>query len=180
MKRGRGSEVSVQPEGVVCGARHHSHPLVLAHPLLKEVGLSLQRDVLHEVKRVLHQVDLHTERGSVLGRRGGGAKGGASAPALFRPASFSGTAPPEDHSPSGGWAAALGPHDWPRSVPLRVSSSQSLDGVVRPPPFTRWSRSPAQSPGGCWLPWRSPAPASGGRPQTGCIASSGHSSSRSV
>lgn len=55
------SEVSVQPEGVVRGRRHHAHPLVLAHPLLKEVGLSLQGDVLHEVKRVLHSVDLHTE-----------------------------------------------------------------------------------------------------------------------
>lgn len=53
------SKVCVQPEGVVRGARHHTHPLVLAHSLLKEVGLSLQRDVLHEVKGVLHPVDLH-------------------------------------------------------------------------------------------------------------------------
>lgn len=52
------SEVSIQPERVVCGARHHAHPLVLAYPLLKEVGLSLQRDVLHEVEGVLHPVDL--------------------------------------------------------------------------------------------------------------------------
>lgn len=54
----RSSEVGVQPEGVVCGAGHHAHPLVLAHTLLKEVGLSLQRDVLHEVEGVLHPVDL--------------------------------------------------------------------------------------------------------------------------
>lgn len=53
------SKVSVQPERVVRGARHHTHSLVLAHPLLKEVGLSLQRDVLHEVKGVLRPVDLH-------------------------------------------------------------------------------------------------------------------------
>lgn len=62
---GRGSEVCVQPEGVVCGARHHAHPLVLAHTLLKEVGLSLQRDVLHEVEGVLHPVDLQTHRPQV-------------------------------------------------------------------------------------------------------------------
>ena len=55
------SEVGVQPEGVVGGARHHAHPLVLAHSLLEEVGLALQRDVLHEVKGVLHAVDLHTD-----------------------------------------------------------------------------------------------------------------------
>ncbi len=58
---GRSSEVGIQPEGVVCGAGHDAHPLVLAHPLLKEVGLSLQRDVLHEVEGVLHPVDLHTQ-----------------------------------------------------------------------------------------------------------------------
>ena len=62
--RGRGhSEVGVQSEGVVRGARHHAHPLVLADPLLKEVGLSLQRDVLHEVEGVLHPVDLQRTTG---------------------------------------------------------------------------------------------------------------------
>lgn len=55
------SEVGVQPERIVCGARHHTHPLVLAHPLLKEVGLSLQRDVLHEVEGILHPEDLQRQ-----------------------------------------------------------------------------------------------------------------------
>lgn len=38
----RALEVSIQPEGVVCSARHHTHPLVLPYPLLKEVSLALQ------------------------------------------------------------------------------------------------------------------------------------------
>ena len=54
----RALEVSIQPEGVGCGARHHTHPLVLPYPLLKEVSLALQRNVLHEVKWILHSVDL--------------------------------------------------------------------------------------------------------------------------
>ena len=62
----RSSEVCVQPEGVVCGAGHHAHPLVLAHTLLKEVGLSLQRDVLHEVEGVLHPVDLQRHKSLVF------------------------------------------------------------------------------------------------------------------
>lgn len=61
----RSSEVCVQPEGVVRGAGHHAHPLVLAHALLKEVGLSLQRDVLHEVEGVLHPVELQ-RHGQIL------------------------------------------------------------------------------------------------------------------
>lgn len=46
---------------------------------------------------------------------------------LFRPASIcAAAAPSEDHSSSNqSSAAALSPHDWLRSVPLRVSSSQS-------------------------------------------------------
>ena len=60
------SEVSVEPEGVVGGAGHDAHPLVLAHALLEEVGLSLQRDVLHEVEGVLHPVDLQRADISLL------------------------------------------------------------------------------------------------------------------
>lgn len=51
-------EVSIKPEGVVCGPRHNSHALVLSHSLLKEVGLSLQGNVLHEVKWILYSIDL--------------------------------------------------------------------------------------------------------------------------
>merc|ERR550534_1275247 len=54
----RSLEVCVQPEGVVCGPRHDPHPLVLPNTLLKEVGLPLQGDVLHEVEGVLHFVNL--------------------------------------------------------------------------------------------------------------------------
>lgn len=61
-------EVCVQPEGVVRGPRHDAHPLVLAHSLLKEVGLSLQGDVLHEVEGVLHPVELQDTLPSGLRR----------------------------------------------------------------------------------------------------------------
>ena len=39
---------------------HDSPLLVLAHQLLKEVGLPFQRDILHEVQGVLHVVHLLT------------------------------------------------------------------------------------------------------------------------
>lgn len=55
-------EVCIKPEGVVCGPRHNTHTLVLSYPLLKEVCLSLQRNVLHEVKWVLYPIDLKIKK----------------------------------------------------------------------------------------------------------------------
>lgn len=166
------SEVSVQPEGVVGGARHHAHPLVLAHALLKEVGLPLQRDVLHEVKGVLHPVHLHasTHTRSVqeVPPRSTGSLPPAAGP--FRTASISAAATlTDDHLPSNqSSATALSPHDWLRSVPLRVSSPRrrSRGGGsgykgIRGRRSSRRRRSP----------WNSPVPASVCQPQTRCSAS---------
>jgi len=50
-------EIGVQGENIVQTVGGHSHALVLAHLLLKEVRLSVQRDHLHEVKGVLGIVD---------------------------------------------------------------------------------------------------------------------------
>ena len=47
-------KVRVQAELALLLGVHHPHLLVLAHPLLKEVGLAFQGDILHEVKGVLH------------------------------------------------------------------------------------------------------------------------------
>lgn len=55
------SEVCIKSESVVCRPRHNSHALVLSHSLLKEVGLSLQGNVFHEVKWVLDFIDLKRE-----------------------------------------------------------------------------------------------------------------------
>ena len=53
------SEVGIEGEGVPDLVwRHHAHLLVLADPLLKEVGLAFQRDVLHEVKGILSIIQL--------------------------------------------------------------------------------------------------------------------------
>ena len=56
------SEILIQLEHVgapiAVDARHDGGLLVLADPLLKEVSLSLQRDQLHPVKRVLSIVHL--------------------------------------------------------------------------------------------------------------------------
>lgn len=54
-------KISIQSESVICGSGHDSHPLVLADSLLKEVGLALQRNVLHEVKRIFHFIDLESK-----------------------------------------------------------------------------------------------------------------------
>mmetsp|Transcript_3386 Transcript_3386/g.7953 ORF Transcript_3386/g.7953 Transcript_3386/m.7953 type:complete len:458 (-) Transcript_3386:473-1846(-) len=66
-------EVFVHREGVHCpgvrggrapgrvcalGGLHHARLLVVAHPLLEEVGLALEGNQLHPVERVLHVVDL--------------------------------------------------------------------------------------------------------------------------
>ena len=59
-----GLEVSIEGElasGRAGDAVHDPGLLVLADPLLEEVRLALQRDVLHEVKRVLRAVDLWME-----------------------------------------------------------------------------------------------------------------------
>lgn len=55
-------EVSIKPESVVRGPRHNSHALVLSYSLLKEIGLSLQGNVLHEVKWVFCFIDLNKEQ----------------------------------------------------------------------------------------------------------------------
>lgn len=55
----------IQGEGVVCGIRHDSHPLIFTYSLLKEIGLAFQRDVFHEVKRILRFVYLKCE-GSLI------------------------------------------------------------------------------------------------------------------
>ena len=47
-------EVVVRRVLLVVEARHHARLLVLADALLEEVGLALQRDVVHEVEGVLH------------------------------------------------------------------------------------------------------------------------------
>ncbi len=51
-------KVSIQSEFHVFLVGHDPGLLVVADSLLKEVGLSVERDVLHEVKRVLDFVDL--------------------------------------------------------------------------------------------------------------------------
>ena len=51
-------EISIQSELVVLLVGHDPGLLVVAHPLLEEVGLSVQGDVLHEVEGVLDVVDL--------------------------------------------------------------------------------------------------------------------------
>lgn len=43
----------IQGERIVCGLRHDSHPLIFTYSLLKEICLAFQRDVFHEVKRIL-------------------------------------------------------------------------------------------------------------------------------
>ena len=51
-------EICIQGELVVLLVGHDSGLLVVADSLLEEVGLSIQRDVLHEVKWILDIVDL--------------------------------------------------------------------------------------------------------------------------
>ena len=51
-------KVRVQAELALLLGVHHPHLLVLAHPLLKEVGLAFQGDVLHEVEGVFNVVNL--------------------------------------------------------------------------------------------------------------------------
>ena len=51
-------KVCVQAELALLLGVHHPHLLVLANPLLKEVGLPLQGDVLHEVEGVFNVVYL--------------------------------------------------------------------------------------------------------------------------
>lgn len=51
-------KICIQSESVICSSRHDTHALVLAHSLLEEVGLALQWNILHEVKRILHSIDL--------------------------------------------------------------------------------------------------------------------------
>lgn len=46
------------PATVAVQAGHDGSLLILPHPLLKEIGLSLQRDHLHPIKWVLNVVDL--------------------------------------------------------------------------------------------------------------------------
>ena len=62
--RGGSLEISVECEDVFRFLRHDSRLLVLSNPLLKEVGLSLQWNVLHEVKGVLNIVHLQREQNS--------------------------------------------------------------------------------------------------------------------
>ena len=51
-------KVGVQAELALLLGVHHAHLLVLAHPLLKEVGLAFQGDILHEVEGVFNVVYL--------------------------------------------------------------------------------------------------------------------------
>ena len=53
-----GLEICVKAELALLLAAHDAHLLVLAHPLLEEVGFALQRNVLHEVEGVLDIVNL--------------------------------------------------------------------------------------------------------------------------
>ena len=57
-KRNSLLKVSVQAKLALLLGVHHAHLLVLAHPLLKEVGLAFQGNVLHEVKGVFNVVNL--------------------------------------------------------------------------------------------------------------------------
>merc|ERR1712066_328993 len=54
------SEVCVQREFHVLGLGHDSRLLVLADALLEEVGLALERDVVHEVHCMAHSAFLLT------------------------------------------------------------------------------------------------------------------------
>lgn len=60
------SELCIQGERVVCGLGHDSHPLIFTYSLLKEIGLAFQRDVFHEVKRILCFVYLKHTGNSVV------------------------------------------------------------------------------------------------------------------
>ena len=51
-------KVSIQSELHVFLVGHDAGLLIVSDPLLEEVGLSVERDVLHEVERVLNLVDL--------------------------------------------------------------------------------------------------------------------------
>ncbi|KAF1760634.1 hypothetical protein GCK72_008883 [Caenorhabditis remanei] len=51
-------EVGFQIELTLGLSRHHSWTLILGDTLLEEVGLSIYRDVLHEVEWILHIVQL--------------------------------------------------------------------------------------------------------------------------
>ena len=62
-------KVRVQAELALLLGVHHPHLLVLAHPLLKEVGLAFQGDVLHEVKGVLQVIHLLTAQLSQKAKR---------------------------------------------------------------------------------------------------------------
>lgn len=57
-------------EVAVCLVLHHVRPLVLAHAALKEVGLPLQADHLHPVKRVAHAPALLIAAGACRAARG--------------------------------------------------------------------------------------------------------------
>ena len=54
------SKVCGEAEFALFHGAHDSPLPVLAHQLLKEVGLPLQRDVLHEVEGVLHVIHVLT------------------------------------------------------------------------------------------------------------------------
>lgn len=43
---------------IICQFVHHARLLILADFLLKEVGLAAQRNVLHEIERILAIVEL--------------------------------------------------------------------------------------------------------------------------
>lgn len=47
-------EVGIQGKGILCRTWHHSHSLILAYSLLKEVSLPLQWNILHKVKWIFY------------------------------------------------------------------------------------------------------------------------------
>ena len=51
-------EVGIQGKGILCRTWHHSHPLILAYSLLKEVSLPLQWNIFHKVKWIFYSENL--------------------------------------------------------------------------------------------------------------------------
>ena len=47
-------EVGIQGKGILCRTWHHSHSLILAYSLLKEVSLPLQWNIFHKVKWIFY------------------------------------------------------------------------------------------------------------------------------
>ena len=52
------SEVGVQSELSIFGFVHDTSLLVFSNSFLEEIGLAVERDVFHEIKGILHTIDL--------------------------------------------------------------------------------------------------------------------------